>query len=45
MLFNPRQQKWHDHFAVNGARIVGLTPTGRVTIALLQLNTWLNGKI
>lgn len=30
-LFNPRRQSWTSHFAMNGAEIVGLTPTGRAT--------------
>lgn len=38
MLFNPRTQRWRDHFALNGARIIGLTPTGQATIELLHLN-------
>ncbi|HET6387141.1 MAG TPA: HNH endonuclease [Armatimonadota bacterium] len=39
-LYNPRYQRWHDHFAwVNaGAEVVGLTPTGRATVEALQLN-------
>lgn len=37
-LFNPRMQTWNEHFALDGARIVGLTPTGRATISLLRLN-------
>lgn len=37
-LFNPRQQIWQDHFRLNGPLIEPLTPTGRVTVALLHLN-------
>lgn len=37
-LFNPRNQKWTDHFRLDGARIVGTTPVGRATVALLQMN-------
>ncbi|MBW3540069.1 MAG: HNH endonuclease [Planctomycetes bacterium] len=39
-LFNPRLQKWNDHFRWTdaGERIVGLTPTGRATVAALNLN-------
>ncbi len=39
-LFHPRRQKWADHFAwsENSLEIVGLTPTGRATIALLRMN-------
>jgi hypothetical protein len=37
-LFHPRRQRWHDHFRWEGVRILGLTPTGRATIAALQMN-------
>ncbi len=39
-LFNPRQQRWRDHFAwsAEGAEIVGLTPTGRATAVALNMN-------
>jgi hypothetical protein len=39
-LFNPRFQDWSEHFRWNNAsdRIVGLTPTGRATVAALNLN-------
>ncbi|MBL7064007.1 MAG: HNH endonuclease, partial [Anaerolineae bacterium] len=37
-LFNPRVQSWSDHFSLEGARIVGLTPAGRATVFLLALN-------
>jgi len=39
-LFNPRRQRWVDHFAWNGDAtvMIGLTATGRATIATLQLN-------
>ena len=37
-LFNPRTQQWRDHFALQGSRIVGLTLTGQVTVALLHFN-------
>ena len=38
-LFNPRLDRWADHFrwSVDGLRIIGLTPTGRATVALLHL--------
>jgi hypothetical protein len=38
LLFNPREQNWHEHFQLEGARLVGLTPTGRATVALLRMN-------
>jgi hypothetical protein len=37
-FFNPRTQRWADHFRLDGARIAPLTPEGRVTVAILQLN-------
>lgn len=39
-LFNPRTQNWHDHFAwsADGTRVVGLTPSGRATVAALKMN-------
>src|SRR5947209_2175189 len=37
-LFHPRRDRWLDHFRLLGARIEPLTPTGRVTVRLLQLN-------
>jgi hypothetical protein len=39
-FFDPRRQNWAEHFAWDdgGTRIVGRTPTGRATIAALQLN-------
>lgn len=39
-VFNPRQQKWAEHFAwAEGAtRIDGRTAGGRATVAALQLN-------
>jgi hypothetical protein len=40
LLYHPRRQKWQDHFAWSEdlLHIVGLTPTGRATVAALQLN-------
>lgn len=37
-LFNPRRHIWKRHFHWRGAFLVGLTPTGRVTIAVLNIN-------
>jgi hypothetical protein len=39
-LFNPRQQKWSEHFiwTKDGLRIIGLTPTGRATCNRLDFN-------
>jgi HNH endonuclease len=39
-LFHPRQQRWTTHFtwSEDGARLMGLTATGRATIEALQMN-------
>ncbi len=39
-LFNPRTQKWHEHFVWNadGTLILGQTAIGRATIEALQMN-------
>ncbi|MBN1430764.1 MAG: HNH endonuclease [Anaerolineae bacterium] len=39
-LFNPRLHKWSEHFAwsEDGTTAIGLTPTGRATIARLRMN-------
>jgi 5-methylcytosine-specific restriction endonuclease McrA len=38
-LFNPREDSWHDHFALQpDGRIVGLTLAGRATVRLLDMN-------
>jgi HNH endonuclease len=37
-LFNPRRNKWAKHFRWQGAVLVGRTPVGRVTVALLRIN-------
>jgi hypothetical protein len=39
-LFNPRTQKWSDHFVWtdSGTRILGKTATGRATVIALRLN-------
>lgn len=39
-LFHPRQQEWQEHFywEQDGLYLVGLTPSGRVTVAILQMN-------
>jgi hypothetical protein len=39
-LFNPRRQNWFEHFrwSEDGLRIIGLTPTGRATVAVLHLS-------
>lgn len=37
-LYNPRIDKWHEHFKVDGSQIIGLTDVGRVTVKILRLN-------
>lgn len=37
-LFHPRRDKWVEHFRLNGAQIEGISPHGRVTVRLLQMN-------
>ncbi len=37
-LFNPRTDRWEDHFAWSGHTVVGLTPTGRALVAAFDLN-------
>lgn len=37
-LFHPRHDRWSDHFAVEGARITGLSPVGRASVHVLDLN-------
>ncbi len=38
-LFNPRTQQWSEHFKFEELTLVGLTPEGRTTVRLLQLNS------
>jgi len=38
-LFNPRSQLWEDHFALQGAYIVGRTAVGRTTVLVLNMNS------
>jgi hypothetical protein len=37
-LFNPRQQSWDDHCRLEEVQIIPLSPEGRVTVFVLQLN-------
>ena len=37
-LFHPRQNRWPDHFTVEGVRIIGRDAAGRATIRVLNLN-------
>ncbi len=36
--FNPRRHKWRAHFRREGPVLVGRTPIGRATIAVLEIN-------
>jgi len=38
VLFNPRVQTWSEHFSLDAAHIMGKTPIGRATVALLRMN-------
>lgn len=40
-LFNPRTQRWRDHFkwSEDGTQVVGITPIGRGTVVELCLDT------
>lgn len=37
-LFHPREHSWNEHFEFVGPEIRGLTPVGRATVRLLQMN-------
>ena len=38
-LYHPRKQRWSDHFELGGdMQITGLTPEGRTTVRVLQIN-------
>jgi hypothetical protein len=37
-LFNPRRHKWRRHFRWDGPVLVGLTPIGRATVVVLEMN-------
>jgi hypothetical protein len=37
-LFNPRSDKWVDHFVWQGAVLLGQTPAARATLELLRIN-------
>jgi hypothetical protein len=39
-LFNPRTQKWSEHFkwSDDGIRVIGITPVGRATVKALHLD-------
>ncbi|MFV1965622.1 MAG: HNH endonuclease [Pirellulaceae bacterium] len=37
-LYHPRDDVWEDHFLLRGGEITGITPTGRATARLLNMN-------
>ena len=37
-LFHPRNDLWSDHFAIRDGQVAGLTPVGRATARLLNMN-------
>ena len=37
-LYNPREEAWDKHFALQGTLVVGLTPIGRTTVRVLAMN-------
>jgi 5-methylcytosine-specific restriction endonuclease McrA len=38
LLFHPRRDRWDDHFAWDGLRVVGRTAVGRTSVRVLKLN-------
>jgi len=37
-LFNPRTDTWNQHFRIQAGRVIGLTPVGRTTVYVLNMN-------
>jgi hypothetical protein len=37
-LFHPRHDRWSEHFVFKGARIEGISATGRATVQVLAMN-------
>jgi hypothetical protein len=37
-LYNPRSDDWRNHFKWEGEYVDGITPTGRATVAALNMN-------
>ena len=37
-LYHPRLDRWEEHFARNGRRLVGVTAIGRTTVEVLLIN-------
>jgi hypothetical protein len=41
-LFDPRRQKWSDHFRASNGHVFGRTAIGRATVSLLAMNDPVN---
>lgn len=39
-FFNPRLDKWNEHFFIEDGIILALTPIGEVTVRILQVNVY-----
>lgn len=39
LLFHPRQDRWDEHFEMDGIHIIGLTAIGRTTVYVLNMNS------
>jgi len=37
-IFHPRRDRWTAHFKLEGAKIIGITPTGRGIVEALDMN-------
>jgi hypothetical protein len=37
-LYHPRRNSWDEHFRLEGARVLGVTPVGRATVRVLAMN-------
>jgi hypothetical protein len=37
-LYNPRRERWSDHFRWDGVRVIGQTAIGRATVVALDMN-------
>ena len=38
-FYNPRLQRWSEHFRLEGAQIIPLSAVARVTVLILQMNS------
>ena len=44
-LFNPRRQRWEEHFAWRGIKVIGKTSIGRATVVTLNMNSQCQHRI